>query len=675
MTDHTNTSNAPERRWPTAGLSFGGDYNPEQWPRETWDEDVRLMNEAGVNIVTLGVFSWGTVEAEEGVFDWSGTDEVIGLLWEHGIAVDLATPTAATPSWLQAASPEIVPADRDLVPRFPGTRLGWCPSSPVFRAHSLRFVTELVGRYAHHPAVAMWHVSNELGGGNGRCYCDVSAGAFRRWLEAKYDTIDALNAAWGSAFWGHRYAAFDHIDTPRGGEEQNPAAMLDFDRFSSDELLAQFRAEREVIVSVDPDAIVTTNFMVGPSPDVVDYPRWAAEMDVVANDHYTVPTDTHSAQDIAFSGDRMRGMTKDREPWLLMEHSTSGGTWHPVNRSKAPRELIRNSLGHIARGSDGALFFQWRSSRSGAEQYFSGMVPHAGTDSKVWRETKELGRILGRLSGVLGSRVEDAKVAILFDDEAGWALTRGLKPRHGLDYGHEPRAWHRAFWERNVLVDVVGPWADLSGYELVIVPTLLLVSDASARDIASVVERGGTVVVTYLSGVVDEDNRVRTGGFPGAFRELLGTSSEEHFPLLDGERVELDDGSVASDWTELMRESERVEVLARYATGALAGSPAVTRTTAGPGSAWYVSAKLEDAGVRSLVGDLVERIGLSGPAVPSGIEAVRRTHPDRSYLFLTNHSAEPITVTASGTELVTGMAVDDSIDIPAGEVRVVEERR
>ncbi|KJC65017.1 beta-galactosidase [Agreia bicolorata] len=664
-----------QKLWPTRGISFGGDYNPEQWPRETWDEDIRLMIEANVNIVTLGVFSWGTVEFEEGRFDWAATDEIIGLLWEHGISVDLATPTAAPPAWLHAAHPEILPRDKNLVPQFSGARLGWCPSSPIFREKSLNFVTALAKRYAQHPAVALWHISNELGGGNGRCYCTVSAGAFRRWLEHKYVNIDTLNLSWGTGFWGHRYASFDQVEPPRGNEAQNPAAMLDFDRFSSDQLRQQYLAERDVIKGANPQAIVTTNFMVGPSQDVVNYPRWAADVDVVSNDHYTIPTDPHSAQDIAFSADRVRGMSSNKGPWLLMEHSTSGGTWHPVNRAKAPRELIRNSLAHVARGSDGALFFQWRSSRSGAEQYFSGMVPHAGTDSKIWRETKELGAILRRLEPVAGSVVEKAKVAILFDDEAGWALIRGMKPRHMRDYGGEARTWHRALWEKNILVDVIGPWADLTQYDLVIVPTLLLVSDEDARNISSVAERGGVVVVTYLSGVVDENNRIRTGGFPGAFRELLGTSSEEFFPLLDGERVHLDDATIATEWTELMRESATAEVVARYTTGAVAGHPAITRSKHAEGSAWYVSAKLEFEGINSIIDDITASLGIGGEPVPVGIEAVRRLHPESSFLFLTNHSADPIAVEVRGQELITDTAVLGSLDVPAGEVRIVRETR
>ncbi|HEY0259762.1 MAG TPA: beta-galactosidase [Lacisediminihabitans sp.] len=666
------SSPRPARPWPTPGLSFGGDYNPEQWPSEVWREDLDLMVEAGVNIVTLGVFSWATVERRPGEFDWAATDEIVGLLHERGIRIDMATPTAAPPPWLHALHPEILPRDRDLIPQFPGARLGWCPSSPVFRDHSLRVTRELAQRYAPHPAVAMWHVSNELGGGNGRCYCEVSAAAFRDWLRRRYASVDVLNHTWGTAFWGHIYSDFDEVNPPRGSEAQNPALVLDFDRFSSDELLGQLLAERDVIREADPDAIVTTNFMVGPAHDVVDYPRWAAEVDVVANDHYTLPTDPLTAQDIAFSGDRMRNLAPEKGPWLLMEHSTSHGTWHPVNRAKAPRELIRNSLGHIARGADGALFFQWRSSPSGAEQYFPGMVPHSGTDSKIWRETVELGQLLGRIGEIAGTTVPRARVALLFDDIAGWALTRGLKPRHGLDYGRIPRAWHRAFWERNIPVDVVGPWADLAGYEVVVVPTLLLVSDADAANIASVVDRGGCVLVTHLSGIVDENDRVRLGGFPGAFRELLGASSEEFFPLRDGETVLLDTGWLATEWTELMREDPAAEVVAHYAAGPLRGRPAVTRNPRNGGSAWYVSASIDRLGIDAVVARLIAENALRPILESPEVEAVRRSGDGRSYLFLLNHSDRDVEVPVGGRELVTGIA-GAAVTVPAGEVRIVRE--
>jgi beta-galactosidase len=460
--------------WPTQGLSYGGDYNPEQWDRSVWREDVDLMRRAGVNVVSLGIFSWGLLETAEGVFDWEWFDEIVDLLGDNGIAIDLATPTAAPPSWLLAAHPEFPPLDRDMTRHWPGARLGWCPSNRDFRRHALRIVRAVAERYGSREHVVMWHVSNELGGGNGHCYCDVSASSFRRWLAGKYGTVDALNAAWGTAFWGHRFTSFDEVLPPRGNDAKSPSLMLDFDRFSSEELFDHYLAEREVLLEITPDLPVTTNFMVGAESDAVDYARWAPLMDVVANDHYTRSSDPLPQQDVAFSGDRMHALTTDRRPWLLMEHSTSAVSWQPRNRAKNPGELVLNSLSHIGHGADGVMFFQWRASRAGAEQFHSAMVPHAGPETKVFREVEALGAHLRALAPVQGSRVRHATVGVLFDNEAGWAMREGVKPNNFLPYGAAVRAWHAAFWRRGDAIDVLPPWKDFSGYETLVVPQLFL---------------------------------------------------------------------------------------------------------------------------------------------------------------------------------------------------------
>ncbi|MEG8036924.1 beta-galactosidase [Sphingomonas sp. LR61] len=356
---------APTVPWPTDGLSFGGDYSPEQWPREVWLEDVRLMREAGVNLVTIGVFSWALLERSPGEYTFDWLDDVIALLHDNGIAVDLATPTAAPPNWLLTAHPEVLPVDATERRERPGGRLGWCAASTVFREHALRIVGALAERYGHHPAVRLWHVSNELGGGNGRCYCEESAADFRRWLADRYGDVDTANAAWGTAFWGHTYTSFDEVSPPRGvGGAPNPGLLLDFERYSSDALLRHFDAEKAVIEQYS-DVPVTTNFMVGAGSQVVDYAAWAKHVAIPANDHYTLVDDPHREQDLALAADRMRGITAGRTPWLLMEHSTGGPSWQQRNRAKEPGEILRNSLVHVARGSDGALFFQWRASTAG----------------------------------------------------------------------------------------------------------------------------------------------------------------------------------------------------------------------------------------------------------------------------------------------------------------------
>ncbi len=660
-------------RWPTSGISFGGDYNPEQWPREVWDEDIRLMVEAGVNLVTLGVFSWGSVEPREGEFDFDWLDEILSRLDAAGIGVDLATPTASPPIWLHQKHPEILPVKRTGERYQQGGRLGWCASSPVWREYALAIVTTVATRYGSHPALRMWHVSNELGGGNQHCYCDASAEHFRRWLRVKYGQAGALNDAWGTAFWGHRYADIDQVLPPRDSETApNPGLALDFARFSSDALLEHFLAERNVLRALTPQVPITTNFMVSTGPHVVDYARWAPHVDILANDHYTIGADAARAQELAFAADRMRGLDP-QVPWMLMEHSTSAVNWQPRNRAKEPGELIRDSLAHVARGADSALFFQWRASTAGVEQFFSAMVPHAGTQTKVWREVCQLGGALRSIGEVAGSLVEPARIALLVDDEAGWAWKAGPKPHNELALPRLARDYHRVFWERNLLVDVVSPLADLERYDLLIVPGLFLVSDATAEAIEAFVRRGGRLIVTFLSGIVDPANRVRTGGYPGAFRGLLGIVSEEFFPLLAGERIMLDNGWVATTWTELIRADE-ARVVARYSSGVLSGAPAITRRTVGDGEAWYVSAWLDGDALDQFLDAAIADLDLLPPVqVPHGVEVVRRVGPAASYLFVINHASESATVNTRGVELATGTAVEGSLTVPAGAVAVVRE--
>ena len=658
--------------WPTSGLSFGGDYSPEQWPREVVLEDMALMREAGVNLITLGVFSWIVHEPREGQFDFTWLDGMLDLLHENGIRVDLATPTAAVPMWLHRLHPEILPQDEFGHPLAPGGRLGWCPSSRVFREYSARIVDKLAAHVAGHPAVAMWHVSNELGGGNARCHCRVSNDCFRAWVTNRYGSIEAVNAAWGMAFWGNTYSSFEEITTPSGRTAHNPGQLLDFERFSSDALLGQYRAEKEIIARHTPDLPVTTNFMVGLGPDVVDYARWAPEMDIVANDHYTYGPDPLRHQDLAFAGDRMRGMS-DGAPWMLLEHAAGSASWHQINLSKKPGERIRHALGHVARGSDSVMYFQWRASRSGTEQFHSAMLPHAGASSRIFSDICALGGHLERISEVKGTRVAGVQVAMLHDNEAGWALRSGLKPINSPSYADSARALHNCLFERAVTVDVLPAWSPLGGYKLVVVPGLFLVSDENARAVAEFAEAGGTVLVTWFSGIVDPVNTVRIGGFPGAFRELLGVTSEEFYPLDVDESVELDNGWRAKRWTELMR-TDGADVVASYASGDVAGHPAVTRRAVGAGSAWYLSADLDEASLGELT-DLILAESAVTPAalVSRGVEAVRRSSESSSYLFLINHSDDDGWAQASGVDLLTGLAHVGRVELEAGSVAVIRE--
>ena len=662
--------------WPTGEgrLCFGGDYNPEQWPEEVWLEDVRLMAEAQVNLVSVGIFSWSLLEPAPGRFDFGWLDRVLDLLHGAGIRADLATATASPPPWLAHRHPDVLPVTFDGRTLWPGGRQAYCPSSPAYRDAAVRLVEAIATRYADHPALALWHVNNEYGCHVAHCYCDTSAAAFRRWLRQRYGDLERLNDAWGTTFWSQRYGDWEEIHPPRAAPTfVNPTQQLDFWRFSSDELLDCFRAERDVLRRITPDVPVTTNFMT-PSFKPLDYFKWAPEMDLVSTDHYLRPAEGPPTLDLALSGDLTRGLAGGA-PWLLMEHSTSAVNWQPRNLPKRPGQMRRDALAHVARGSDGAMFFQWRASRAGAEKYHSGMVPHAGTDTRIWREVRELGADLRAIGEVQGSRVV-ADVALMWDWEAWWAVELDAHPSADVRFLERVRAFHTALHAHGVTADVAPPGRDLAGYRLVIVPSLYLVTDAGAEALARWVDAGGHALVSYFSGIVDPDDAVRLGGYPGAFRELLGVHVEEFHPLPAGDAVTLDDGSRADLWIEDLRLAG-ASAVATYADGPLAGVPAITRKAHGKGVAWYAATRLDESATHGLVARLCEGAGVR-PAVErgaSGLEAVRRRGSEADYLFLLNHGDRPVQVGEAGTDLLTGRAIDTQATIGAGDVVVLRQER
>ena len=664
--------------WIADGFGLDGDYSPEQWPESVWAEDVELMQRAGVNSVNVGVFSWGLLEVADGEFDWGWLDRILDLLHAGGINVNLATPTAAPPIWLMQAHPEIAPVTSTGVRVAQGGRLGWSPSSAVFRRYALRMVEAIATRYAQHPVVKLWHVSNELGNENAHCYSDETAVAWQGWLEKKFVTIDALNDAWGTAFWGHHYTAFDQLQPPRfTSTSHNPGLLLDFERFTSDALLGHYLAERDVLRRVTPHIPVTTNFMVQNHANGLDYAGWADDVDLVSNDHYTLGADTERFGELAFSADRVRGMSGG-DPWLLIEHSTSAVNWQARNRAKSAGELARNSLSHIARGADGALFFQWRQSTAGSEQFHSSVVPHAGADTKIFREVAALGQNLRDIREVVGSRVEKSQLAILFDYDAAMALRSGAKPSVDVNSLDVALDLHRELTARGIQVDIVHPSSDLSDYRALLAPTLFLITDSNAARLTDYVEAGGHLVVTSMSGIVTEANRVIEGGYPGALRDLLGIRVEEFFPLFENETVTLSNGAVGAVWSELMQVTT-AEVLATYSSGELAGLPAVTLRTlgagAGAGTAQYVSTHLDRTSTGALVDELIVRAGLTPVAdADRGLELVRRVGAaSDSWLFAINHTDSPLALHAGGVDLLSGARFVPGSPVSAGAVVVIRE--
>jgi beta-galactosidase len=651
-------------------MHYGGDYNPEQWPQEIWHDDVRLMREAGVTMVSLGIFAWSRIQPAEGVFDFEWLDTVIELLHEGGIAVDLATATASPPPWATAAYPQMLPQDENGATYWPGSRQQFAPSSPEYRRLAAELVTAIANRYAKHPAVVLWHVNNEYGCHLNYDYSENAAVAFRAWLLAKYETVDTLNAAWGTDFWSQRYTSFDEIVPPRKAPySRNPAGELDFKRFTSDTLLELFLMEKRIIREAGATQPVTTNFM-GAFPPA-DYWRWAREMDVITDDCYPDPNDPQSFRAAAFARDLMRSL-KPHTPWLLMEQATNALNWRPTNAPKAPGQMAALSMQAIARGADGIMFFQWRQSRAGSEKFHSAMLPQAGTRTRTWREVVEFGAELAELPPLpAGSR--DAHVAIVFDWQNWWALGN---PDHPvvLDYLALVQRWYSAIHRQHVQVDLVQPTSDLAGYRVVIAPQLYLLTTEGAYNLLAFANSGGHLLVTAFSDLVDENDAFRDGGYLTQLRSALGIWLEDFGALVPpgggaaggssagdastpapeasgpGQVFAPLNGDVGPITGTLLAEEIHLDgatSLGDFVGGRLDGRPAFTVNQVGRGRAYYLATIPDATGCAGVAAYVFDAAGVEPVAVglPPTVEAVRRG----DVVTLINHDTSPVTLPDGAT--------------------------
>jgi beta-galactosidase len=626
-------------------LYYGADYSPEQWPEPVWSEDVALMRQAGVNLVSLGVFAWARLEPSEGEYRFDWLDRVMDLLHDNGIGVNLATPTASPPPWFSLAHPDALPVGRDGVRLSHGSRDTYCVSAPAYRASCDRIATELARRYAGHPALAMWHVHNEYGTW---CYCDHTAAAFRDWLRRRYQELDALNEAWTTSFWSQGYGAWDQVLPPRATQYlPNPAQLLDYRRFLSDEMLGHFVRVRDILRGFSP-VPVTTNFAFGGWVPVDGW-SWAKELDLVAIDCYPDGTGRGGREQVAFAADLARSYAAHGpNKWMVMEQSADLTITADGHLARPAGELTRHTLAHVARGAGGAMFFQWRGSAGGAEQWHAAMLPHAGPRSRVFQEVCTLGKTLGELTQ-LGGVGGLAEVAIVWDPQSWWAMQAPGLPSPSLDYLDAVARVHAALYRLGMACDFVPPTADLSSYPVVLVPSLYVVSDEAAANLNGY---PGTLAVWYFSGLVDERVRVRTGGYPGAFRERLGVWVDQFAPQPPGVEWQLSTGDTASGW----RESVTLTGATAVATHP-DGTPAITRYR----DSWYVSTRLSDAGLTRLLAEVVAGAGVSLPDRSAGedVELVRRG----GWLFVINHGEHPVEVPAAPGR--------DAAQVPAGGFRTL----
>lgn len=647
-------------------MLHGADYNPEQWLKypEVLREDIRLMKLAGCNVMSVGIFSWVSLEPEEGVFTFEWLDGVLDSFAENGIYAILATPSGARPAWMSQKYPEVLRVERNRVHNLHGFRHNHCYTSPVYREKTAILNAKLAERYSQHPAIIGWHISNEFGG---ECHCELCQDAFREWLKVKYNnSLDEVNHAWWATFWSHTYTSWSQIESPAPhGETQVHGLNLDWRRFVSERTIDFCQHEINTVRPYNLELPITTNMHM---IDGIDYRELAKILDVVSWDaypdwHYTEDgDDTRLAAWAAMHYDLMRSFKK--KPFLLMESTPSLTNWQSVSKLKRPGMHKLSSLQAVAHGSDSVQYFQWRKSRGSSEKFHGAVVDHSGhSETRVFQDVAEVGKTLAGMTEVVGTSTP-AQTAIIFDWDNRWAIkdAQGIR-NSGLRYEETVLQHYRALWELGIPVDIIGSGDDLSAYKLVVAPMLYLISEENGKHIEKYVEQGGTFLATYWSGVVNETDLCHLGGFPGPLRRTLGIWAEEteglHSRDLNGlvmeagNKLKLSGDYDAHEIAELIH-LEGAEALGHYRNDFYAGRPALTVNRFGEGNGYHLATRVKETSFYvELYAAITSKAGITramDSELPAGVTAQLRTDGESDYVFVQNFSGSPQTVELDGAE-------------------------
>lgn len=666
-------------------ILYGGDYNPEQWPQEVWEEDIRFMKKAHINIVTLNTFSWAALQPSEDSYCFETLDKIMDFIRENGLKVCMATSTGAHPAWMAKRHPDILRTDFNGIKRKFGGRHNSCPNSPAYRKYAAKLAGLLAKRYQDYENIVAWHISNEFGG---ECYCENCEKAFRKWLKQRFGTIEEMNRVFYTAFWGHTFYDWDEVVLPNFQSEhfladgddrtQFQGITLEYRRFMSESILECFRLEYQEIKKVMPDVPITTNLMGFYKP--LDYQKWAKEMDFISWDSYPAPTDTPA--ETALQHDLMRGI-KSQKSFVLMEQTPSVTNWQPYNKLKRPGEMRLLSYQAAAHGADAIQFFQIRRSIGACEKFHGAVIDHAGRDdTRVFREIERLGKELEKLGSVFLEGYTPAETAVFFDWDNWWALEYSAGPSIRMKYLDAVKDYYTAAFESNVPVDIIGMDDELDSYKVIIAPLLYMTKAGVDGKIRRFVEDGGIFVATYFSGIVDEHDLVIQGGYPGRLRDILGIWVEENDALPDGEKNSFAyKGNIypAEILCDLMH-SEGAQILSVYEKDFYQGTPVITKNQFGRGCAYYVGTRSNSEFYRKFMDDIFSEANISEIMVtPKGVEASVRVKDDREILFLINHNKERkrVTLNDSYRDLLNEQEYQTghSIEIEGKEVSVLLKYR
>lgn len=656
-------------------MLHGGDYNPEQWldQPEVLEEDIRLFRKAHINCVSLGIFSWAKLEPEEGVYDFGWLDEIIDRLYANGIYTVLATPSGARPQWLAQKYPEVLRVRPDGLRNFYGHRQNHCYTSPLYREKVTQIDTLLAEHYANHPAVILWHISNEFGG---ECHCELCQAAFREWVQKKYGTLDKLNHAWWANFWSHTYTDWSQVHSPSPvGETSVHGLDLDWRRFVTHQTIDFMKTEIAAVKAVNPDIPVTTNMMTMYTYEL-NYFAFRDALDVISWDNYPEWHNPYMgneevAKDCAMTHDMMRSLQK--KPFLLMECTPNATNWQGVSKLKKPGMHQLSVIEAVAHGADSGQYFQLRQSRGSCEKFHSAVISNTGTENtRTFREVTDIGAVLEQLSDRVYGSGTPAETAILFDTENKWALDKCQGPRNiGLDYFGNIRRNYSYFWKNGINVDIIDSTFDLSGYKLVIAPMLYLFRDGIQEKLRRFVRDGGTLVTTCFTGVVNDTDLSFLGEATGdKLSDVLGLWVEEVDSLYDCESNRTTWNGKSYSLKELCEicHPTTCETLAVYETDFYAGKPVLTKNQFGKGVAYHVSASADTDFFHALYAKLAAACDLTyaiRTAVPDGISLTWRQSDTEKLIFVQNFgdSAAAVQLDQPYENVLSGETVSGSLNI------------
>ena len=668
-------------------IFYGGDYNPEQWQKEIIDEDIRLFKLSNINIVTLPVFSWALLQPSEDTYDFKWLDNIFDKLKNNDINICVATSTAVQPAWMSKKYPEMLPVDFEGRKRNFGGRVKFCPNSEKYREFSVRLATKLAERYKNYENLALWHIGNEY---DNYCYCENCRKKFIEWLKNKYSSLENLNNAWNNRFWGHTLYSWDEVTVPSALSEmwngQNKICTnfqgiaIDYNRFMSDSILKCYLGEYEAIKKITPDVKITTNFMGTFKP--LDYFKWADYLDIISWDNYPCYGDEPSK--VSMRHDLMRSLKKG-QPFMLMEQSPNQQNWQPYNTVKRPGELRMQSFQTLAHGADSIMYFQMRQSVGACEKYHAAIISHSGSkNTRIFKECSQIGAELKMLKDFTLDSIFDSKVAIIFDWENWWAVEFSSGPSVDLTYIPQIEKYYKSFYKNNIPVDFVKPEEDLSKYDVVVAPVLYMIKENVAENIKGFVKKGGTFITTFFSGYVDENDKVKLGGYPADFRDLLGLWVEEidALPKEKNNSIEttcLSEGFKTSYNCNMLYDIinlEGAKALGVYGSDFYKGRPVFTCNNFGKGKAYYIGTNAEDDFVDDLITKIASKHSLNSYFEPvSGIEITKRIKGNKNIFFILNHNPFDTSLTLKNNyiNLFTNEKVEGIISLAEKDIAILEE--